>query len=449
MTDLRLHEMERRFGPDAARAVWDAGTAAIARIAALAQAESIACEFISCPGYLHAASHTEPPDELEREAATAHRLGIDAEFLAEVPFFPRARRPFPHQAIFHPLQYLAGLLRAIPGDGSHVFEDTAAGEFDDHSVQTTGGRVRFQHLVLATHNPLTGESSVLGSALFQTKLALYTSYALGARIPTGLIPEGSYWDTHDPYHYLRVQQRPGHDYAIHGGEDHKTGQVSDTVAAYKRLETHLRGFAPTAEIDARWSGQVIETTDGLPFIGRTSQRQFLATGFAGNGLTFGTLGAMMAVDAITGVENPWEKLFDPGRKTLLGGTLAYLKENKDFPLCLVRDRFAPAEAGSLREIAPGEGKTVELHGRKVAAYRDSKGRITLCSAICTHLQCVVGWNPAEKNLGLPVPRFALPARRPGDLGTGRGTAAAPVAGHWPEAAPLSAPGAGQVNLSLP
>ena len=401
VTDLRLHQIQRRFGSDAARAVWDGGTAAMARIEALARAESIDCEFRRCPGYLHAATPHENVGELQREADTARALGIDASFLAATPFFKVPGVRFPRQAIFHPLRYLAGLLRAIPGRGSHVYEDTAAGEFDDHSVQTPGGRVHFQYLIIATHNPLMGESSLLGAALFQTKLSLYTSYALGARLPAGLIPEGSYWDTHDPYHYLRVQKGGGHDYAIHGGEDHKTGQIADTVAAYERLEAHLRTFAPTAEIDARWSGQVIETNDGLPFIGLTSARQFIATGFSGNGLTFGTLGAMMALDAITGTENRWEKLFDPGRTTIFGGTLSYLRENKDFPVCLVRDRFQRPDAGSLRELAPGEGKTLEMHGKKVAAYRDAKGRVTLCSAICTHLQCVVAWNPAEKTWDCP------------------------------------------------
>ena len=53
-------------------------------------------------------------------------------------------------------------------------------------------------------------------------------------------------------------------------------------------------IVPAAHVDPRWSGQVIETNDGLPYIGTIAERQFVATGFSGNGMTFGTLAGMMA-----------------------------------------------------------------------------------------------------------------------------------------------------------
>jgi len=402
VTDARLHELLSRFGPAAARQVWDAGTAAIHRIAELVRTLDIDCGFKWCPGFLHAATPDEGPALFERETAAARALGVAAEYDDAVPLFQVPGVRFPRQAMFHPLAYLTGLLRAAAAGNVQVFEDTEVQTIakKPRQVRTAHGRINFGHLVLATHNPLTGLASTLRAALLQTKLALYTSYALGARLPRGRLAEGLFWDTAEPYHYLRAAEGRNQTYAIYGGEDHKTGQEADTPAVYTRLEAKLRTFAPDAEIDARWSGQVIETNDGLPLIGETAERQFIATGFSGNGMTFGTVAGMMAADAILGRPNAWRQLFDPHRKKI-SSAWNFLRENKDFPVRLVRDRLTKPEAKSLRDVAPGEGKVVALGKSKVAAYRDTRGRVTACSAICTHLQCVVAWNPAEKTWDCP------------------------------------------------
>ena len=101
---------------------------------------------------------------------------------------------------------------------------------------------------------------------------------------------------------------------------------------------------------------MIETPDGLPYIGRSADHQYSATGYAGNGLTFGTLAAMMITDAILGRANPWADLFDPNRKALGRSLWEYIKENEDYPYYLIRDRFAGAEGRSTRSVKRGQGK---------------------------------------------------------------------------------------------
>jgi Rieske Fe-S protein len=75
---------------------------------------------------------------------------------------------------------------------------------------------------------------------------------------------------------------------------------------------------------------------------------------------------------------------------------------------LVRDRFAGAEGRSLRSVKRGQGKVVERNGKKVAAYRDSAGGFTVRSATCTHMGCLVRWNPSENTWDCPChgSRFA-------------------------------------------
>ena len=269
------------------------------------------------------------------------------------------------------------------------------------AVTANGHTVTCDYLVIATHVPLMGKSGLLGAALFQSKLAPYTSYAVGAKLPKGTIPSALFWDTCDPYHYLRVDDHARHDYVILGGEDHKTGQVDDTEGCYHKLEHLLRRLVPKADINDRWSGQVIETNDGLPFMGESAEHQFVATGYAGNGMTFGTLAAIMASDAALGRKNPWQALFDVDRTKLLGGTWNYIKENLDYPYYMIRDRLSAAETKTLRGLRRGQGKIADLDGKRVAAYRDLQGAITTLSPFCTHMGCIVRWNSAESTWDCP------------------------------------------------
>ena len=186
-----------------------------------------------------------------------------------------------------------------------------------------------------------------------------------------------------------------------GGLDHKTGQASRTSARFAELEKTLRRYLPAARVKHRWSGQVIESHDGLPLIGETAERQFVATGFSGNGITFGTLAAMMIRDALTGRKNPWRALFAPDRKQLRGGVWNYLSENLEYPYYMVKDRLAASEGKSLRSLKRGQGKILKIAGERVAAYRDAAGKATLLSPVCTHLGCIVHWNEAERSWDCP------------------------------------------------
>jgi Rieske Fe-S protein len=153
-------------------------------------------------------------------------------------------------------------------------------------------------------------------------------------------------------------------------------------------------------IDRRWSGQVVETVDGLPLIGETGPGQFVATGFAGNGMTFGTLAAVMARDWVTGLANPWTDLFSVQRKKL-SAVWDYLAENKDYPYYLAKGRLEAADTDSLKDVPNGDGRVVRLGGRKAAAYRREDGTLSTCSAVCPHLGCIVTWNAAEKTWDCP------------------------------------------------
>jgi glycine/D-amino acid oxidase-like deaminating enzyme/nitrite reductase/ring-hydroxylating ferredoxin subunit len=406
VTDRHLRELVKAFGRDHAQAVWDAGLAAIDQIDTTIRQEQIDCEWTWVPGYKHATFDGDLDAariDLAEEATLASELGFDATYLDPIPFLNRPGVVFDAQAKFHPRKYLAGLAKRIHGDGSHIFEHTESEQVTDDplTVKARGRTIRCQSLVIATHTPLMGKTNLARATILQTKLYLYTSYAVGGRIPKGIAPEALYWDTSDPYYYLRIDRHRDHDVAIFGGEDHKTGQASDTKRCYRLLERMFTTVLPQAQVTNRWSGQVVETNDGLPYIGETSPRQFVATGFSGNGMTFGTLAGMMARDAVLGLSNPWAELFDVGRTKVKAGSWDYLKENVDYPYYMVRDRFAGADARSLRAVPRGQGRIIKMDGKTVAAWRNDDGKVTLLSSMCTHMGCRIDWNEAERTWDCP------------------------------------------------
>lgn len=405
VTDSRLSGLVRLFGKDHAQAAWDAGLAAMQQIEANVAAESIECELRRSPGYLHTprdGATSAAIEDLRSEAQLCRELGFEAVFVPSVPLVGVPGVRFANQLKFHPLKYLSALASKIPGDGSYVFEKSEATEFHEGPLEVVvnGHTISAEKLIIATHVPMQGLSSSVAANLLQTKLALYSTYAVGAKLPRDGAMEALWWDTKDPYDYLRIERSADGDYAIFGGVDHKTGQAEQTTERFGTLEARLKTILPTAEIDARWSGQVIEPTDGLPYIGPTHPVQFIGTGFAGNGMTFGTLTAMMARDWVIGAKNPWAELFDPDRKTMRA-SWDYLTENKDYPFYLLKDRFTRPAPAALAEIPNGSGCVLKIDGHRVAASRSADGELTTLSAVCPHMGCIVHWNDAEKTWDCP------------------------------------------------
>jgi Rieske Fe-S protein len=66
-------------------------------------------------------------------------------------------------------------------------------------------------------------------------------------------------------------------------------------------------------------------------------------------------------------------------------------------------------SGSIADVAPGDGRIVDVAGSKAAVHRDADGAIHAVSAACTHLGCTVAWNAAERSWDCPChgSRFAV------------------------------------------
>ncbi len=409
--DRRYSDLVELHGAERARLAASSHVEAIDRIEAIAREESIDCAFARVDGYLFGAP-TRPADELDRELEAAHRVGLDSVHIEGHaplgPFDTGRCLVFPRQAQFHPLRYLDGLARAIVRHGGRIFTSTHAAEIKggDSAVVTTadGHKITTRSVVVATNTPVNDMVAI------HTKQAPYRTYAVGLTIPHGSVPTALFWDTAEPYHYVRIQpieSTPGmaatHDLLVVGGEDHKTGQADDTYERFDRLVSWARERIPTAgDVMFRWSGQVMEPVDGLAYIGRNPMDDanvFVATGASGNGMTYGTIAGILITDLVVGRLNAWEGLYSPSRvSTRSIGT--FVEENVNVAGQYL-DLVTPGEVDSGSEIEPGSGAIVRRGLTKIAMFRDEGGVIHERSAICPHLGCVVAWNQLESSWDCP------------------------------------------------
>jgi glycine/D-amino acid oxidase-like deaminating enzyme/nitrite reductase/ring-hydroxylating ferredoxin subunit len=378
--------------------------AAIDAIERIARDEQIACDFVRLDGHLFAAPDT-AADRLAREHDAARAAGLtDVELVAEAPVAgasgPSLR--FPRQARIDPARYLRGLATAAQRQGVVLATPMHAVDVEDGGalrVRTSDGpTVTAGAVVLATNTPFTTRVA------FHVKLAAYRTYAIAASVPAGALANALYWDTDAPFHYVRLARGPsGGDVVIAGGEDHKTGQDDEGhEVRFERLEAWLRtGFPAVGAVVARWSGQIIESMDGLGFIGPVhgGGHLYVITGDSGNGYTHGTIGGLLVADLVAGRANPWTETYDPSRIRVRALSTAASET-----LNVARQLGAWVRGGDARDadaVPPGGGAVVRHHLTPLAVYRDPEGRLHARSAVCPHLGCLVRWNAGERTWDCP------------------------------------------------
>jgi glycine/D-amino acid oxidase-like deaminating enzyme len=389
--DDRFVQLEHWRGEEAARLACESHRAAIDFIETLVGEHGISCDFQRLEGYLFAA-HRKDADFLPRELAAARRAGHkEAELLARTPLpglESHACIRFPGQATFNPGLYMRGLLGAVLGKGVSIFTGARVQSWEIkkskvHLKTEAGHSLSCGKVVFCTNDPYV-------RLRYYTLHAPYRSYALALK--TNEIPAlpGLYWDTLDPYHYVRfAEDASGHSVLVVGGEDHKTGQEEHAAGRWDVLEAWARRHFPfVGECTARWSGQILETLDGLAFIGADPAgkgRVFLSSGDSGMGMTHGTLGALLLADLVHGRPHRWQELYDPGRFPWRAcGPV--LRENANMAAQYLH--YLRPEHGDGKG---SEGRRVQRGLRKVARQ---DGR-DLC-AVCPHLGGLVSWNDAEK-----------------------------------------------------
>jgi len=404
--DDRYYELEELHHEETANLILKSHAEAIDTIESIAKKENIDCDFERINGYLFLGIEDEEKN-LDKELETVHKLGhIEVTKGNSSDLFTGKIGPhlkFPNQAQFHPLKYLMGLSQCIVKNDGEIYENVFATDVEEteNGVEVTledGKIIRAKSVIVATNTPFNDRLKM------HTKQAPYRSYVIAVEIPKNVLEKALYWDTEDPYHYVRFYSQAEREFLIIGGEDHKTGQRNNNLDPFQELLrwTQVKFPLIDSKIKYQWSGQVLEPMDGVAFIGLNpgDKNTYIGTGYSGSGMTYGTIAGVLLTDLIIGKTNILAKLYDPARKDLHGAG-DFLKENLNVAKQYVGALLPQGDKDDVKKPASETGCVVNEGLQKVAVYKNKAGKVCKYSAVCPHLGCIVKWNDQAKSFDCP------------------------------------------------
>ena len=165
---LNYHQILKNYGTYAAQQYMTANKRAFKKYADLCQ--SIDCDYEEKDNYVYS---TNDRKKLNDETEALHRIGYQAE-LCENPNIPiktMGAVKFPRQAQFHPLKYLAAVVK-----GLNIYEHTFVREMIGNTAITDQGTINTNHVIVTTHFPFINKHGSYFLKLYQ-----HRSYVLGLR----------------------------------------------------------------------------------------------------------------------------------------------------------------------------------------------------------------------------------------------------------------------------
>ncbi|WP_367318970.1 FAD-dependent oxidoreductase [Streptomyces sp. HUAS ZL42] len=396
--------LRRAHGPDAAMLYARSQTEAVRRAAEIADELGIDCDWEEAAAFTYAQDGAGTA-KLKAEADAAREAGLPAAYVTEtdLPFPVAGAVRVTEQAQFHPRKYLLSLADDLIRQGALIHEETRVVDLKEgrpcRLITEAGTTVTAADVVVATHYP------IFDRALLFTRLAPRRELVLTAPIPADLDPHGMYITPEQDTRSVRTAPyRDGQRLLVVTGE-HFTPGTGDVGKRFARLADWATEHFGALSFTHRWATQDNDSTDSVPLVGPLhagSRHTYVATGFGGWGLSGGIMAGRLLTDLITGQESPWSGLYDPRRvRAVVSEAPAFLRHQANVARHFVGDRLPTVFAGSVDDIAPGDGAVVRVGGHRCAAYRDENGQLHAVSARCTHLGCLVAFNSGERTWECP------------------------------------------------
>lgn len=336
---LLYDKLIRRFGEERAHLYLEAQQQACEKYAELCK--NIPCDYETKDSYVYSIGNRK---KIEREIDALNRIGVKAEFCAELPlpFDVAGAVCVRNQAQFSPLKFLFSIAKDLP-----IYENTKVTELMPGKAITNHGTITCKKIIVATHFPILNKHGSYFLKLYQ-----HRSYVLALEGAPDV--NGMYVDEAD----AGVSFRNYKNLLLLGGGGHRTGNKG---GGWRELEAFAGEHYSGAKIVARWAAQDCMTLDGIPYIGKYSkntQGLYVATGFNKWGISSSMVAAMVLSDLVLGKRNDYAEVFSPSRSIL-------------------RPQLA------------------------VNAFESIVGILTPTVPRCPHLGCALKYNPAEHSWDCP------------------------------------------------
>lgn len=233
-------------------------------------------DYKECNSYMYSSVSK---DIILQEKITLDILGYKANVTDNIPLNIniKAAVSFNNQATINPIKLVNILKKQL-----NIFEFTMIDKIKGNiAYTTTNQKIKFNKVIIATHYPINNYKSLMFAKLTQRR-----SYVAAIK---GINVENTYCSVDENGFYFRGYK----DYLIIGGNDRNT--------KYKCINTFkekINELIPDKNIDYLWSGQDCITIDDIPYIGKVTNNQYIATGFHLWGFTWAMASSFIIADEI-------------------------------------------------------------------------------------------------------------------------------------------------------
>lgn len=397
---LIYDELINRYGELRAQLFYEANMEGIEYIKEIAKNHRLEKEINDRNAYVYTQDASKK-DKFEKEADAYNQLNIPGRWLSEFPIDLdiEAALEMNHQAEFHPVLFLHGVLEASEGLKDRIFEHTLIDEVirDDegslHLKTADDNRIVCNHAIFATHYPTFEPDKHF------TKMKPEISYALAYKTNEERL-EGMYINDDFPKKTFREMQSGDENYLLVGGQSHPLGDDYAEMSRYEEIDRFAKETFGVGDPVYRWSSHDMITKDRIPFIGQLHPdypNVFTATGFSKWGLADAATGARLLADLVLGNENRYAGMYDPRRDIpdLEETTSASSQKDDESD---VEDLVLPDKTADLQV---NEATIIEKDDGRTGVYKDENGQLHYMDLSCTHLGCDLQWNNGDKTWDCP------------------------------------------------